>query len=55
MPGQRQRRWPNIKTALGEYPVFAGIEQNTVLCTTYHIDNVKVKSALSIHLNLVTN
>ena len=25
MLGQRRRRWPNIKTALGECPVFAGL------------------------------
>ena len=25
MLAHRLRRWPNIKTALGEYPVFAGL------------------------------
>ena len=37
MLGKRGRRWANIETALGEFPVFAGINSDTIaaICFCY--------------------
>ena len=38
--GYRLRRWPNIETALGECPVFAGMFPDSNLCKRWVGDHV---------------